>query len=91
MRFDHMNPGKVSTYEQLSTVLIDAEASELTAAKAASLLHDGWYVSGLVLTNEEGRTCIVDKSAVRWLGKDEFWWLMHDSESPLNHAEKDGK
>jgi hypothetical protein len=50
----------------------------LTELKAANIAkRDGFRITGYVLTHEDGRKCIVDMSAVRWLDRDEFWRLMH--------------
>lgn len=61
----------------------------LTAKKTESVLsRDGYQISGFVLTSPEGRTAIVDHACVRWLSKEEMWWLMHDSaqwdQPPIN-------
>jgi len=58
----------------------------LSADKAAFICdRDGSSISGFVVTNNKtGEIAIIDKSAVRWLSSDEMWWLMHDSQSPLN-------
>ena len=61
-----------------------APARDLTASKTAMIIdRDGSQITGFVLTQPSGGVGIVDKSAVRWLTKDDLWWLMHVSESPL--------
>lgn len=49
----------------------------LTAEKAAHICdRDGFRVSGVVLRAGDGRCCIVEQSAVRWLEADEMWNVM---------------
>lgn len=74
--------------ESLQSVLGDAPAKALTADKTRTIIkRDGSQITGFVVTGKYGNICIIDKSAVRWLSKDEHWWLMHDSKSPID-AEK---
>ena len=68
------------------------QARELTAEKTKSIVDrfEGAQVSGFVVTLKGGNLCIVDKSACRWLTKEELWWLMHESDelppkTPNNH------
>jgi len=59
---------------------IDALVGDrLTAQKAAHIIErDGYTVTGVVMTLPDGRACIVNRSAVRWLqGKDELFNLLH--------------
>lgn len=70
-------------------ILGDRHKIRLTAQKAESVLsRDGYQISGFVMTSPEGRTAIVDHACVRWLSRDEMWWLMHDSaqcdQPPIN-------
>ena len=69
----------------LLAVLQDAQAADLTAEKSAVVMkRDGYNITGFVLCHPvTGNRCIVEMSACRWLTKDESWWLMHISESPL--------
>lgn len=54
------------------------EVLPLTFEKIRHIIHrDGFFITGFVLTRENGEKCIVDMSAVRWLSKDEFFNLMH--------------
>lgn len=65
----------------------DAPAAELTIEKVKQCIkRDGSKITGYVLTDKHGDVAIIDKSAVRWLGQSELWWLMHDSESPIHSA-----
>jgi hypothetical protein len=81
-------PGVAS--HALLAVLGDAQAASLTANKTETIqTRDGYRVTGFVLCHPEtGARCLVEMSAVRWLSKDESWWLMHTSQSPLD---SDGK
>lgn len=59
---------------------IDALVGDrLTAQKADHICErDGYAVTGVVLTLQDGRACIVNQSAVRWLsGVRDLWNLMH--------------
>lgn len=64
----------------------DPQWHPLTESKTQFICQrDGMTVSGFVVTSAAtGECAIIDKSAVRWLSKDELWWLMHESDSPLN-------
>jgi len=54
---------------------------DLTHKKTKQLIQrDGFFVSGFVLTREDGSKCVVDMSAVRWTDADEFFKMMHPSE-----------
>ena len=61
----------------------------LTHRKAKGIIQDkNFYVTGFVLTQEDGDKCIVDMSAVRWLSMSEFHDLMHPPvESPTSAPE----
>lgn len=66
----------------LKDFLRDAPAADLTAMKTASILRrDGSQITGFVVTHpQHGTVGIIDKSAVRWLDKGGWWWLMHESD-----------
>lgn len=72
----------------LLAVLGDAPAARLTAEKSETVQkRDGYRITGFVLHHPEtGERCIVEMSAVRWLSKEESWWLMHESTSPIHSA-----
>jgi hypothetical protein len=54
------------------------EADRLTKLKAEDIAaRDSYKPTGVVLMRKDGARCIVEQSAVRWIGKDEFWDLMH--------------
>ena len=61
-------------YDHIITLGVD----RLTARKAADICQrDGYKVTGVVLSLEDGRACIVNRSAVRWLsGSRDLWNLM---------------
>ncbi len=66
--------------DPLRSILGDAPAADLTARKTASIMRrDGSRITGFILTGETDIIGIVDKSAVRWITRKEFWWLMHES------------
>ena len=55
--------------------------TDLTHQKTKHIIQrDRFFVSGFVLTREDGKKCIVDMSAVRWMDCDEFFKMMHPSE-----------
>ena len=65
---------------------IDALVGDrITADKADHICdRDGYAVTGVVLTLPDGRACIVNRSAVRWLhGETDLWNLLH-TDSGLN-------
>lgn len=62
----------------------------LTDEKANHIIQrDGYKLTGAVLCASDGRRCIIDLGAVRWLTKAEAWKLMHpdESRSPAMAAE----
>ncbi|MGK2829186.1 hypothetical protein ACSI5F_03655 [Ralstonia pseudosolanacearum] len=60
----------------------------LTEEKTAHIAQcDGFAFSGYVLAKGDGARCIVEKSAVRWLSKDEMWAVMHPPEAAQQQAE----
>lgn len=58
----------------------------LTHRKARDIIaRNGYALTGFVLTDTDGRKCIVDMSAVRWFDKPEdFFRLMHTDALPPN-------
>jgi len=67
---------------ELISILRDSKfKKELTAKKTAELIEDKKYVvTGFVVTDKNGDVGIVDKSAVRWLDKHDFFSMMHEYE-----------
>jgi len=67
---------------ELLSILSDSKfKKELTAKKTAELLESKKYVvTGFVITDVNGDIGIVDKSAVRWLDKHDFFSMMHENE-----------
>lgn len=67
---------------ELLSILSDSKfKKELTAKKTAELLESKKYVvTGFVITDVNGDIGIVDKSAVRWLDKRDFFSMMHEYE-----------
>lgn len=57
----------------------DLTNDRLTAHKAGHICErDGYAVTGVILTKDDGRACLVNMSAVRWLGGvRDLWNLMH--------------
>ena len=75
------------TYEALLEILGDIQAASLTAQKTVSVQErDGYEITGFVLSSTDGSRCIIEKSAVRWISKEEMWWLMQISEKPIPNA-----
>lgn len=68
--------GQASTPQNHIEALV---GDRLTAQKAAHIIdRDGYAVTGVVLTLPDGRACIVNRSAVRWLhGNDDLFNLLH--------------
>ena len=60
----------------------------LTAEKADHICErDGYAVTGVVLTLPDGRACLVNMSAVRWLeDQNDLWEIMRPVEQPLTSA-----
>lgn len=57
---------------------LGAPARDLTASKTAfAIERDGSQITGFVVTDKEGSVGIIDKSACRWLTRQEMWELMH--------------
>lgn len=55
--------------------------ADLTHQKTKHIIqHNGFFLSGFVLTREDGKKCIVDMGAVRWMDCDEFFKMMHPAE-----------
>ena len=53
---------------------------QLTCGKAFSITQRGYELTGFVLRHPDtGEMCIVEQSAVRWIGKDEAWNLMRQT------------
>jgi hypothetical protein len=51
---------------------------QLTCGKAFAVCQRGYDLTGFVLRHPDtGEMCIVEQAAVRWIGKDESWNLMH--------------
>ena len=57
----------------------NAGPDRLTNVKANDIKRRGYKVTGHVLTDDDGHSCIVDKGAVKWLKEGEWWELMHGS------------
>jgi hypothetical protein len=65
----------------------------LTRKKAAHIIaRDGFYATGYVLGGgmADGRRCIVEMGAVRWLTTGEAWKLMHPDAQPAPSAPLEG-
>lgn len=67
--------------QQQAESVLGLTNDRLTEDKAAHIMRrDGYTVTGYVLALEDGHRCVVEKSAVRWLSKDEMWNVMHPRE-----------
>lgn len=63
--------------------LMELTGHRLTAEKAFDIHRQiGCAVTGIVLTTEYGEKVIVDLGAVRWIGVDAFYDVMHPLKSP---------
>ncbi len=50
----------------------------LTIAKATDICDTNEFEStGFIMRNADGKTCLVEKGAVRWISKNDFWDIMH--------------
>ncbi|VVE78135.1 hypothetical protein [Pandoraea sputorum] len=56
--------------ERVTDGLTNRKADDIAA-------RDGYKFTGYVLTNDAGKKCVVNMSAVRWVSQNEFWLLMH--------------
>lgn len=68
-------PGQQTRKQHIDALVGD----RLTAEKADHICkRDGYVVAGVVLSLPDGRACIVNRSAVRWLqGVRDLWNLLH--------------
>lgn len=56
--------------------------NKLSVMKAASIArNNGYYVTGFALSKNSNYSVIVDKCAVRWLNRTEWWDLFHPNEN----------
>lgn len=61
-----------------------SQVTQLTRRKAKQIIEqNGFEVTGFVMTDENGKKCIVDMSAVRWMSRDEFYKIMHPQAEDL--------
>lgn len=67
------------------TIHEDSPARDLTILKTKSLISQGMRISGFILLpeNPDYQIALVDRSAVRWLDKANWWYLFHESTNPL--------
>lgn len=65
------------------TIHEDSPARDLTILKTKSLISQGMRISGFILLNPDYQIALVDRSAVRWLDKADWWYLFHESTNPL--------
>ena len=64
---------------QLLEIVTDKERSNvLTAEKTANIIErDNSVITGFVVTDKYGDVGIIDKGAVRWIDKKQFFKEMH--------------
>ena len=80
-------PTPVSSMRLLGDLLA-VVPRQLTCGKAFSVSQRGYEPTGFVLRHPDtGEMCIVEQAAVRWIGKDEAWNLMHP-QSPNDAGEQ---
>ncbi len=68
---------RLKSMELHETVRPRPDTNRLCEFKTTLIEQQGYNKTGYVLTNDDGRICISDKGAVRWLDADEFWPIMH--------------
>ena len=73
-----MAQGPVECRVMQEAQILALTGDRLTANKAAHIFErDGFRVTGVVLRAGDGRCCIVEQSAVRWIEAGEMWTVMH--------------
>ena len=65
---------------QLLDIVTDTERSNiLTAEKTATIIErDAVDITGFVVTDKYGNVGIINKGAVKWIGKQEFFVMMQE-------------
>ena len=65
---------------QLLEIVTDKERNNvLTAEKTADIIErDNSVITGFVVTDKYGDVGIIDKGAVKWIGKQEFFVMMQE-------------
>ena len=71
---------------QLLDIVKDKErCNVLTAEKTADIIErDNSEITGFVVTDKTGNICIINKGAVKWIGKQEFFVMMQGDEKQLD-------
>jgi hypothetical protein len=65
----------------LSILGENAQSKNLTAKKTNEIMQrDKSVITGFVVTDASGNVAIVDKSAVRWMSKDQLWQFFHSNQ-----------
>ena len=62
----------------ISTLIDNIDVKDLTVKKTETIIQrDKSVITGFVLTDESGNVGVVDKGAVRWFTKEQWWQLLH--------------
>ena len=73
----------------LSILGENAQSKNLTAKKTNEIMQrDKSVITGFVVTDAYGNVAIVDKSAVRWMSKDQLWQFFHSDQQINNMTEQ---
>ena len=69
---------------QLLDIVTNTERSNiLTAEKTATIIErDAVDITGFVVTDKYGNVGIINKGAVKWIGKQEFFAMMQEETKP---------
>ena len=69
---------------QLLDIVTNTERSNiLTAEKTATIIErDAVDITGFVVTDKYGNVGIINKGAVKWIGKQEFFVMMQEETKP---------
>ena len=69
---------------QLLDIVTNTERSNiLTAEKTATIIErDNVDITGFVVTDKYGNVGIINKGAVKWIGKQEFFAMMQEETKP---------
>ncbi len=61
----------------------------LTISKATSICEiNNFEGTGFVMRNKDGRVCVIEKSAVRWIENEEWWDIMHPAIDAVHEQQK---
>lgn len=61
----------------MKSLIQELTNDRMTAEKAVMCASKGFAATGVVMRSYDGRCCIIEMGAVRWLEADEMWAVMH--------------